>query len=198
MNRTFSPLFVRLWRENPIFFDVLGICSALAVTTRLHNALVMGAAVTVTAACTNVLVSLLRPVLHRSVRLVVEMLVIATFVVLFDVFLQAFAHGMSRELGPYVGLIVTNCILLGRAEAFALQNPVVPSLLDGIGSGLGYAWVLAAVAVFREILGSGTLAGIHVLPEGAMPAHAMLLPPGAFFILGILVWILNRKGGKPS
>lgn len=198
MSRAFTPLFVRLWRENPIFYDVLGICSALAVTTRLSNALVMGAAVTVTAGCTNALVSLLRPLLHRSVRLVVEMLVIATFVILFDIFLQAFAYDMSRELGPYVGLIVTNCILLGRAEAFALQNPVLPSLLDGIGSGLGYAWVLAAVAIFREVLGSGTLAGWRVLPEQAHPAHAVLLPPGAFFILGILVWIANRKGGRPS
>lgn len=198
MSRVFSPLFIRLWRENPIFYDVLGICSALAVTTRVSNALVMGTAVTITAGCTNMMVSFLRPLLHRFIRLVVEMLLIATFVILFDVVLQAFFYDMSRELGPYVGLIVTNCILLGRAEAFALQNPVLPSLLDGIGSGLGYAWVLTAVAVCREILGSGTLAGFRILPEQAHPAHAILLPPGAFFILGILVWITNRKGGRPS
>ncbi|MBU1067984.1 NADH:ubiquinone reductase (Na(+)-transporting) subunit D [Myxococcota bacterium] len=190
MSRNLGILTAPIWKENPIFFHVLGVCSALAVTTRVSNALVMGAAVMVTAVATGGFVSLLRPVVHRSVRLLVEMLVIATFVILFDVFLKAFAYPMSRQLGPYVGLIVTNCILLGRAEAFALKNPVWPSMLDGLGSGLGYSWVLVAVAVFREALGAGTLLGFRVLPDGAQPAQAIFLPPGAFFLMGIFVWVL--------
>lgn len=197
MSRHLSTLTAPIWKENPIFFHVLGICSALAVTTRVSNALVMGAAVTVTAVATAVCVSLLRPVVHRSVRLVVEMLVIATFVILFDVMLKAFWYDMSRQLGPYVGLIVTNCILLGRAEAFALKNPVFPSLLDGLGSGLGYSWVLLVVAVFREALGAGTLLGFRVLPEGAQPAQALFLPPGAFFLMGLLVWVLSAVRRRP-
>lgn len=197
MSRHLATLTAPIWKENPIFFHVLGICSALAVTTRVSNALVMGAAVTVTAMATAVCVSLLRPVVHRAVRLVVEMLVIATFVILFDVMLKAFWYDMSRQLGPYVGLIVTNCILLGRAEAFALKNPVLPSLLDGLGSGLGYSWVLVTVAVFREALGAGTLLGFRVLPEGAQPAQALFLPPGAFFLMGILVWVLSAVRRRP-
>jgi len=197
MSRHLSTLTAPIWKENPIFFHVLGICSALAVTTRVSNALVMGAAVTITAMATAVCVSLLRPVVHRSVRLVVEMLVIATFVILFDVMLKAFYYDMSRQLGPYVGLIVTNCILLGRAEAFALKNPVLPSLLDGLGSGLGYSWVLLVVAVFREALGAGTLLGFRVLPEGAQPAQALFLPPGAFFLMGLLVWVLSAVRRRP-
>ncbi len=197
MSRHLSTLVTPIWKENPIFFHVLGICSALAVTTRVSNALVMGAAVTVTAMATAICVSLLRPVVHRAVRLVVEMLVIATFVILFDVMLKAFWYDMSRQLGPYVGLIVTNCILLGRAEAFALKNPVFPSLLDGLGSGLGYSWVLVTVAVFREALGAGTLLGFPVLPEGAQPAQALFLPPGAFFLMGILVWVLSAVRRRP-
>mgnify|MGYP000937148832 CR=1 FL=1 len=197
MNRHLATLVTPIWKENPIFFHVLGICSALAVTTRVSNALVMGAAVTCTAAATGVFVSLLRPVVQRSVRLVVEMLVIATFVILFDVMLKAFWYDMSRQLGPYVGLIVTNCILLGRAEAFALKNPVLPSLLDGVGSGLGYSWVLVVVAIFRESLGAGTLLGLRVLPEGAAPAQALFLPPGAFFLMGLLVWGLHAVRRRP-
>jgi len=197
VSRHLSTLVTPIWKENPIFFHVLGICSALAVTTRVSNALVMGAAVTVTAMATAICVSLLRPVVHRAVRLVVEMLVIATFVILFDVMLKAFWYDMSRQLGPYVGLIVTNCILLGRAEAFALKNPVFPSLLDGLGSGLGYSWVLVTVAVFREALGAGTLLGFPVLPEGAQPAQALFLPPGAFFLMGILVWVLSAVRRRP-
>jgi Na+-transporting NADH:ubiquinone oxidoreductase subunit D len=197
VSRHLATLTAPIWKENPIFFHVLGICSALAVTTRVSNALVMGAAVTVTAMATAICVSLLRPVIHRAVRLVVEMLVIATFVILFDVMLKAFWYDMSRQLGPYVGLIVTNCILLGRAEAFALKNPVFPSLLDGLGSGLGYSWVLVTVAVFRESLGAGTLLGFRVLPEGAQPAQALFLPPGAFFLMGLLVWVLSAVRRRP-
>ncbi len=191
MNASLRTVLNPIWKENPVFFHMLGICSALAVTTRVSNALVMGAAVIITAVATNGMVSLLAPVLHRSIRLIVEMLVIATFVILFDVFLKAFAWDMSRQLGPYVGLIVTNCILLGRAEAFALKHRFVPSLLDGLGNGLGYFWILVLVAVFRESLGAGTLFGYRVLPAGAQPAQALFLPPGAFFLMGVFVWILH-------
>ncbi len=181
-----------LWRENPIFVQILGICSALAVTARLENSLVMGAALIFVITMSNLFVSLLRNALPRSIRMIAEVTIIATFVILFDLFLKAFYWDMSRQLGPYVALIITNCIVMGRAEAFALHNRPLPSLLDGLANGLGYALVLAAVGFARELIGSGTVLGFPVLSERwYVPNQLFLLAPGAFFVLGFLVWIVN-------
>jgi len=196
--------------DNPVFCQLLGVCSALAVTGKVINAVVMSVAVVFVTAMSNVLVSSMRKAIPRSVRMIAEVVVIAFFVILFDQLLKAFWFDMSRELGPYVGLIITNCIVMGRAEAFALQNRPVPSLLDGIGNGLGYTAVLVAVAVVRELTGSGTLlAGTPLaivfktgeiaaetpyllqIPIPFEPSQMMILAPGAFFTMGILIFIFR-------
>jgi len=179
-----------LWSENPIASQVLGICSALAVTNRVENALVMGAAVIFVMTMSNVIVSLLRSITPRRVRMIAEVAVIATFVILFDQVLKAHYYEMSRSLGPYVGLIITNCIVMGRAEAFALANRPSLSAVDGVANGLGYAFVLAVIAVFRELLGTGAirLGATTILTLGAYePNQLMVLAPGAFFTLAFLV-----------
>ncbi len=189
-----------LWHENPIFHQMLGVCSALAVTTRLENAVTMSVAVMVVSMGTNGMVSLLKTSIPHKVRLMVEMLIIATFVLLFDQALKAYYFSMSKQLGPYVGLIITNCIILGRSEAFALKNRFLPSLVDGFGNGLGYGLILLSVAFFRELFGAGTLYGIPIMPRGYEPARAILLAPGAFLIMGVLIWVVRgiqlRKGGE--
>lgn len=181
-----------IWRNNPISIQMLGVCSALAVTNRLENSLVMGAALIFVSVGTNLLVSLLRSVTPRRIRMIAEVAVIATFVILFDLFLKAFYWDMSRRLGPYVGLIITNCIIMGRAEAFALQNPPVLSMVDGLANGLGYAIVLALVAFVRELLGAGKLLGLTVLPRALYERNQlMILAPGAFVALGFLIAAFN-------
>ena len=181
-----------LWGDNPVFRQILGICSALAVTNLVLNTAVMGAAVILTTALSGFTVSILRRWIPRIVRMMVETLIIAFYVILFDQMLKAYWPDMSTNLGPYVGLIITNCIIMGRAEAFANQNPPGISFLDGFFSGLGYALVLLSVAAVREVLGMGTLLGI------AMPLFSsglwdkwiiMVMPPGAFFTLAVIVWI---------
>jgi len=183
-----------LWRDNPIFRQILGICSALAVTNLVLNTMVMGAAVMFTTALSSLTVSLLRRWTPRVVRMMIETLIIAFYVILFDQTLRAYWPDMSRSLGPYVGLIITNCIIMGRAEAFANSNKPGLSLIDGLLSGLGYAVVLLAVAVIRELFGMGTILGIP------MPFFSsnlwdrwiiMVMPPGAFFTLAIIVWIFR-------
>ncbi|MBE3068700.1 MAG: NADH:ubiquinone reductase (Na(+)-transporting) subunit D [Planctomycetes bacterium] len=177
-----------LWANNPITIQVLGICSALAVTGRLSNALVMGAALVFVTALSNLLLSLLRRTMPRGLRLVIEMTVISTFVIFFDQVLKAFYPSMSKELGPYVGLIITNCIVMGRAEAFALQNPPLVALVDGAANGMGYAAVLAAIGLVRELLAYGQVLGLTVLPEGWYPRNLLAAQaPGAFIVLGFLV-----------
>ena len=179
-------------KNNPVIHQVLGICSALAVTNRLENALVMGVALIFVTAMSNLLVSLLRSLMPRRIRMIVEVAIIATFVIIFDQFLKAFYWDMSKQLGPYVGLIITNCIVMGRAEAFATQNPPLLSAVDGIANGIGYAIILALIAVFRELLGSGTLLGVEVLSAAWYPRNIlMVLAPGAFFTAGFLIWIIN-------
>jgi len=181
-----------LWTNNPISVQILGICSALAVTNRLENSLVMGAALVFVCVGSNLFVSLLRHVTPRRIRMIAEVGIIATFVILFDQFLKAFYWDMSKMLGPYVGLIITNCIVMGRAEAFSLQNPPLLSIVDGAANGLGYAAVLAIIGFVRELLGTGKIFGRPVLlAEWYTPNQLMILAPGAFIALGFLVAVFN-------
>lgn len=189
------------WANNPLAIQVLGICSALAVTNRLENSLVMGGALIFVCACSNLIVSFLRKCTPHRIRMIAEVAIIATFVILFDQFLKAFYWEMSKQLGPYVGLIITNCIVMGRAEAFALQNPPIVSVVDGVANGFGYAVVLAIIGFFRELLGAGEILGhkIPVFSEWYTPNHIMILAPGAFFALGIVIGIFNWiKGPEPE
>jgi len=188
-----------IWTSNPLAIQVLGICSALAVTNRLSNSLVMGAALIFVTVGSNLFVSLLRNHIPHRIRMIAEVGIIATFVIIFDQFLRAYYWEMSKQLGPYVGLIITNCIVMGRAEAFALQNPPLVSIVDGAANGLGYAGALAIIGFFRELLGSGKveLFGMS-LPLGAWytPNQLMILAPGAFFVFGILIAVFNVLKGK--
>ncbi len=188
------------WANNPLAIQMLGICSALAVTNRLENSLVMGAALIFVCVGSNLLVSLLRKHTPHRIRMIAEVAIIATFVILFDQFLKAFYWDMSKQLGPYVGLIITNCIVMGRAEAFALQNPPILSIVDGMANGLGYAVILAIIGFFRELLGTGEIFGYEVLSgQWYTPNQLMILAPGAFFALGIVIGIFNWiKGPEPQ
>ena len=185
-----------IFNKNPIGLQILGICSALAVTSKLETVLVMALAVTFVIACSNVSVSLIRQQIPGNIRIIVQMTIIATLVIIVDQFLKAYAFSISKQLSVFVGLIITNCIVLGRAEAFAMKNSPGLSFLDGIGNGLGYSIVLVIVAFFRELLGAGKLLGFTILPninEGGwyQTNGLMLLPPSAFFIIGLLIWALR-------
>lgn len=188
------------WANNPLAIQILGICSALAVTNRLENSLVMGAALIFVCVGSNLLVSLLRKHTPHRIRMIAEVAIIATFVIVFDQFLKAFYWDMSKQLGPYVGLIITNCIVMGRAEAFALQNPPILSIVDGVANGLGYAVILAIIGFFRELLGTGEIFGYEVLSgQWYTPNQLMILAPGAFFALGIVIAVFNTiKGPEPQ
>ncbi|WP_305041324.1 NADH:ubiquinone reductase (Na(+)-transporting) subunit D [Geoalkalibacter sp.] len=189
-------LFGPVFDNNPIALQILGICSALAVTTRLQTALVMSLAVIFVVACAGASVSLIRREIPESIRLIVQMTIIASLVIVVDQVIQAFLPEVSRQLSVFVGLIITNCIVLGRAEAFAMKNSVGQSFLDGIGNGLGYSLVLLLVATLRELFGSGSLFGVQVLSLAQaggwyVSNGLMLLPPSAFFIIGLLIWALR-------
>lgn len=182
--------------NNPIARQILGICSALAVTSKLETAIVMALAVTFVTVFSNLAISLVRNYVSSSIRILVEMTVIAALVIVADQIIKAYAFDISKQLSVYVGLIITNCILMGRAEAFALKNPPIPSILDGIGNGLGYSFVLLTVGFFRELFGSGKLLGISVLPlntDGGwyVPNGLLLLSPSAFFLIGMLIWAIR-------
>jgi len=182
--------------SNPVTLQVLGICSALAVTTALSTALVMSAALIAVLTLSNGAVSLIRNHIPRSIRLIVQITIIASLVIVVDQVLQAYMFAMSKRLSVFVGLIVTNCIVLGRAEGFAMKNPPGASVLDGIGNGIGYALILIVIGTVRELLGAGTLLGFAVLPTVAdggwfTPLGLMALPPSAFFLLGLLVWAVR-------
>ena len=182
--------------NNPVTLQVLGICSALAVTTSLLPALLMCVALTSVATLANGTISSIRHHIPNNIRIIVQMTIIASFVILVDQLLRAYAFETSKQLSVFVGLIITNCIVLGRAEAFAMKNNVRMSLLDGFGNGLGYSVILIIVATFRELFGAGTLFGSKVLPlvsdGGWYPANGlMLLPPSAFFIIGLLIWAVR-------
>jgi Na+-transporting NADH:ubiquinone oxidoreductase subunit D len=193
-----------IWKSNPIAIQMLGICSALAVTSRLENSLVMGLALIFVCIGSNLFVSLLRNITPRKVRMIAEVTIIATFVIIFDQLLKAFYWDMSKQLGPYVGLIITNCIIMGRAEAFALQNPPVLSMVDGLANGLGYAAVLAIIGFFRELLGTGKVLfferlGLHIDFSGWYTSNQlMILAPGAFIALGFLIALYNQTRGPES
>jgi Na+-transporting NADH:ubiquinone oxidoreductase subunit D len=187
-----NPLFV----NNPIGLQILGICSALAVTTKMSVALVMCIALTLVTAFSNLFISMIRNQIPSSIRIIVQMTIIASLVIVVDQVLGAVAYDISKQLSVFVGLIITNCIVMGRAEAFAMQNPPGLSFLDGIGNGLGYSVVLMLVATIREFFGSGSMFGYEILPlvtNGGWysPMGLMLLPPSAFFIIGLLIWALR-------
>ena len=182
--------------NNPITLQVLGICSALAVTSSLKVALVMTIAVTLVTAFSSMFISILRNQIPSSIRIIVQMVIIASLVILVDQVLKAYAYEISKTLSVFVGLIITNCIVMGRAEAFAMKNPPVASFIDGVGNGLGYGLLLMVVSFFRELFGSGSLFGVTILEtvnNGGwyVPNGLLLLPPSAFFVIGLLIWAVR-------
>ncbi len=194
--KTKDVLLDPIFNNNPIGLQVLGICSALAVTGSLRVTVVMCLAVIAVTAFSNFFVSLIRQYIPTNIRIIIQMTIIASLVIVVDQILKAFAYEISKQLSVFVGLIITNCIVMARAEGFAMQNPPVISLVDGIGNGLGYSILLLAVAVVRELLGSGSLFDVQILPlvkEGGwyLPNGLMLMPPSAFFIIGFLIWALR-------
>ena len=185
-----------VFKNNPIALQILGICSALAVTSSLKVTLVMCIALTLVTAFSNLFISSIRSFIPSSIRIIVQMTIIASLVIVVDQILKAVAYDISKQLSVFVGLIITNCIVMGRAEAYAMKNPPLPSFLDGIGNGLGYSFVLVTIATVRELFGSGKLFGIEILPlvtEGGwyMPNGLLLLPPSAFFLIGLLIWAMR-------
>ena len=180
-----------LWKDNPVLRQILGICSTLAVTNLLVNTLVMNAGLIFTLCMSSLTVSLLRNYTPMRIRMMVQTLIIASYVIIVDIAIKAYLPDISEALGPYVGLIITNCIIMGRCEAFARNNPPLASFLDGLAVSLGYAAVLLAIALVREPLGFGTLFGLRVMPAGFTPWTIMIMAPGAFFMLGIYVWIVK-------
>lgn len=174
--------------NNPVLIQVLGICSALAVTSKLEPSIVMGLSVTVITAFANIIISLLRKTIPNRIRIIIQLVVVAALVTIVSMVLKAFAYDVSVQLSVYVGLIITNCILMGRLEAFAMTNAPWPSLLDGIGSGLGYAWILVAVGAIRELFGNGTLLDIRILPESYPNNGMMTMPAMAMIIVGCIIW----------
>lgn len=196
MSKTKEILFDPLFENNPIALQVLGICSALAVTTKLETALVMAIAVTCVLSLSNFSISMLRNYIPPSIRIIVQLTIIASLVIVTDQILKAFLFETSKQLSVFVGLIITNCIVMGRAEAFAMQNGPKESFIDGIGNGLGYGLVLIFVAIPRELLGSGKLLGVQLLPlasEGGwyQPNGLLVLSPAAFFLIGLFIWLLR-------
>ncbi len=189
-----------LWKDNPVLRQVLGICSTLAVTNLMVNTLVMDAGLIFTVCLSSLTVSLLRNYTPMRIRMMVQTLIIASYVIIVDIIIKAHLPDISEALGPYVALIITNCIIMGRCEAFARNNPPLASFLDGLGMSLGYSLILITIAFIREPLGFGTLLGFRVMPEGFVQWTIMIMAPGAFFTLGILVWISkyilpNAKNG---
>ena len=199
--QTKGVLFDPLFNNNPIALQVLGICSALAVTTKLETALVMSIALTVVTAFSNLAISLIRNYIPNSIRIIVQLTVIASLVIVTDQILKAFVFEVSKQLSVFVGLIITNCIVMGRAEAYAMANKPGISFLDGIGNGLGYSMVLMGIGFIRELFGSGKLFGVEIFTttnDGGWyyTNGLMLMPPSAFFLIGIMIWILRTA--KPA
>jgi Na+-transporting NADH:ubiquinone oxidoreductase subunit D len=181
------------WAENPIFRHTLGICSTLAVTNVVANTLVMDAGLVFTMALSSLTVSLLRNVTPTRIRMMVQMLIIASYVIIVDIMIRAHLPDISEALGPYVGLIITNCIVMGRCEAFARSNPPLPSFVDGLATALGFSGVLLTISLVRETLGFGSILGFRVMPAGFTPWTIMIMAPGAFFVLGLLVWAVRAR-----
>lgn len=194
-----------IWDDNPVFRQVVGICSSLAVTNLMLNSLIMGLSLIFTTAFSELTVSIIRKFTPKHIRMMVQVLIISVYVIIVDIFLKAYYPEMSKALGPYVGLIITNCIIMGRCEGYAQNNPPLNSFLDGIASGLGYTMILLMVSFVRELLGFGTLFGYQVLGDWWTNWTIMVMPPSAFFILGVIVWWgrsktekKEEKGGKVS
>ncbi len=186
-------LFDPIFNNNPIGLQILGICSALAVTSNLKTALVMSIALTLVTGFSNLFISMIRSQIPSSIRMIVQMVIIASLVIVVDQVLKAYAYSLSKQLSVFVGLIITNCIVMGRAEAFAMQNPPVLSFFDGIGNGLGYSAMLIALGIVRELFGAGKLMGYTIIPvvnDGGwyQPNGLLLLPPSAFFLIGLIIW----------
>ena len=181
-----------VWKDNQVLRQILGICSSLAVTNLMTNSLVMGLGLTFVTAFSSLTISLLRNAIPHKVRMIVQTLIIAAYVILVDIFLKANMPDISKALGPYVGLIITNCIIMGRAEAYAQKNPPLLSMLDGFFAGIGYTIVLLIIALFRELLGFGTIFGFNVNFIGFETWTIMVMAPAAFFLIGILIWITSN------
>ncbi|HAN41524.1 MAG TPA: electron transport complex subunit E [Candidatus Cloacimonetes bacterium] len=196
--RFFSEITKGLIKENPMFVLVLGTCPTLAVSTSVINALGMGAAATFVLICSNIIISLIKGIVPSSIRIPIYIVVIAAFVSVVDMVMAAYLPALHKSLGIFIPLIVVNCIILGRAEAFASKNNMLYSLADGLGMGLGFTLALTAVATIREILGSGTWLGIRVMPNSYEPMLVAILAPGAFFTLGFLMSLMNRLKEKRS
>lgn len=192
-SKALSILRDNLWTNNPIFIQILGICSTLAVTNNLRNTLVMTIGVSFATAFGSMTLSAMKDLIPRKVRMIIQVLVLSFYVILIDILLRAYLPDVSKQLGPYVGLIITNCILMGRAEAFAQANKPLLSFWDGLTSGLGYMAVLLAIAVVRELLGFGTLLGLRVMPEGFVPWTIMIMAPSAFFLVAMVMWWAKNK-----
>lgn len=187
-----------LFTDNPVLVQILGICSALAVTNLMMNSLVMGLGLMITTACSEFLVAILRSYTPKHIRMIVQTFIISFFVIMMDVFLKAYWPDMSKALGPYVGLIITNCIIMGRCEAFAQNNSPGESFIDGLAYGGGYTMVLLMIAFVREILGFGTVFGLRVMPEGFVNWTLMVMPPSAFFVLAVIIWVSQSKFANKS
>jgi len=190
-----------LWDNNPIATQMLGICSALAVTTGLQVSIVMGISVICVMAMANVVISLLRNLIPSKIRIIVQLVVVSGAVIIVDQVLRAYAFDLAKQLGVFISLIITNCIVMGRLEAFAMGNGPWRSLLDGVSNGLGYAWIICVVGAVREVFGAGKLMGVQVIPDGLYEAGyvnngLMVLAPGAFLLLGVIVWVQRAIMGK--
>ncbi len=196
MNKLKGIFRMGLWEDNPVFGQILGICSALAVTNLMLNSLIMGLGLIFVTGLSSFTISLIRQFTPKHIRMMIQVLIISAYVIMVDIFLKAYYPEMSKALGPYVGLIITNCIIMGRAEAFAQKNKPLISLADGIASGLGYTVVLLMISFVRELLGFGTLFGFQVLPESVTTWTIMVMPPAAFFLLAIIIWGANAIQNK--
>ena len=182
-----------IYTDNPIFVQIIGICSALAVTNLMINSLIMGIALALVTAFSSLTVSLLKDHTPKHIRMMIQVLIISAYVIMVDIYLKAYMPEISKALGPYVGLIITNCIIMGRAEGFARSNPPIPSFFDGLASGIGYTFVLMSISFIREILGFGSIFGISIIPETFTRWTLMVMPPSAFFILALIMWVFNNN-----
>ena len=191
LKETRKLLFTPLVENNPIALQILGICSALAVTVKMDVTLIMCIALTSVITLSNFFISIIRTYIPDNIRIIVQMTIISSLVIIVDELLKAYAYEASKQLSVFVGLIITNCIVMGRAEAFALKNPPIKSAIDGFGNRLGYSFVLLVVATIREVFGAGTFFGLQVMPENYPVNNFLLLPPSSFIIIGIMIWVIR-------
>lgn len=194
--KTGSIIIRNIWKENQVLRQILGICSSLAVTNLMANSLVMGLGLTFATALSGLTLSLIRSLIPHRIRMLVQTLIIASYVIFVDIVIKALLPDISKALGPYVALIITNCIIMGRLEAYAQKNPPLPSLMDGFFAGIGYTMILLAIAFVRELLGFGTLFGFNVNFAGFETWTIMVMPPSAFFIIGVMIWFTANRMAK--